>query len=135
MYFTTDMPFRADGVDMKAAPGTLVNLSANVRAQIASLAGRFIPQFCYLGLRTLTGGALTTSPGLRVGTNATHDNVCPIFIPPTSLVIGQIGSFPLKVPLIAPPLDTTDLFLELTQTAVGPSTMTADILLIGLLVG
>jgi hypothetical protein len=132
-FYAPDYPFRVDGFDLKAAPGTTFVLSATLQA--ALVGRRFIPQFCYLHLRTMTGAALTTSPGLRIGTNGTHDNVCPIFIPPTSVVIGQIGAFPLKAPLIAPPIDTTDLILELTQTAVGPTAMTADILLTGILVG
>jgi hypothetical protein len=126
---------RVDGMDMKAAPGATFVLLTAIPPVFAGYVVRFIPQSCYMHLRTMAGGALTTSPGVRVGTNANHNNVCPIWIPPTSLVVGQIGIMPLAVPLIAPPIDTTDLVLELTQTAVGPATMTADILLVGLLVG
>jgi hypothetical protein len=126
-------PFRFDGADMKSAPNTQIIISTALPAEFAGC--RFIPQNAYVHLRAMSGGALTTSPGLRVGTNGTHDNVCPIFIPPTSLFVGQIGTFPLKVPLVAPPVDTTDLILEITQSAVGPTVMLADVLLVGLLVG
>jgi hypothetical protein len=130
-FITGQAIFRSDGIDMLAAPGTTFQI-----VQHALFAGlRFIPQFAYVHLRAMTGGALTTSPGLRVGTNGAHNNVCPIFIPPTTIVVGQIGSMPMATPLVAPPIDTTDLILELTQSAIGPSTMTADILISGILVG
>jgi hypothetical protein len=125
------MTFRGpDAMDMKSAPGTLWAVGTFLGSGM-----RFIPQFAYLFLRAMSGGALTTSPGLRMGTNATHNNLCPIFIPPTSLVINQIGTMPFASPLIAPLIDSVDLVLELTQAAVGPAVMTADILLVGLLVG
>jgi hypothetical protein len=129
------VPFRGpDAMDMKSAPGTLFTLTPG--ATIGLYAGqRYIPQACYLFLRAMSGGALTTSPGLRLGTNANHNNLCPIWIPPTSLVVNQIGSMPFAAPLIAPPIDGSDLILELTQAAGGPAIMTADILLVGLLVG
>jgi hypothetical protein len=132
--FNSRIVFRNEApMDMKGAPGTQVILLA--AGALAALGGRFIPQFCYLYLRSMSGGALTTSPGLRVGTNAAHNNVAPQFIPATTIVVGQIGAMPLASPMIAPPLDTADLILELTQAAIGPSAMTADILLEGLLVG
>lgn len=121
-----------DAMDMKQPPGTVFALST---AAIVLPGIRFVPQACYLFLRAMSGGALTTSPGLRLGTNANHNNLCPIFIPPTSIVVNQIGSMPFATPLMAPPIETTDLFLELTQSAVGPTIMTADILLTGILVG
>jgi hypothetical protein len=120
-----------DAMDMKSPPGTLFAMSS---ASVVLPGTRFIPQFCYLFLRAMSGGALTTSPGLRLGTNANHNNLCPIFIPPTSIVVNQIGTMPFVAVLLAPAIETLDLFLELTQSAVGPATMTADILLTGILV-
>lgn len=127
--------FRApDAMNMKAAPGTTFVL--NTGGTIGGFAGLiFIPQYAFLRLRAMTGPALTTSPGVRVGTNGTHDNVCPIFIPPTTVVVTQVGSVPLKSPLLAPLIDGNDLILEITQSAVGPTTMTADIIVGGLLLG
>ncbi len=129
------LPFRGpDAMDMKSPPGTQFTL--NPGGAIGSYSGlRYIPQACYLFLRSMTGPALTTSPGLRLGTNVNHNNLCPIFIPPTSLVVNQVGVMPFASPLIAPPIDGADLILELTQSAVGPTTMLADILLVGILVG
>lgn len=122
-----------DAMDMKSAPGTLFTI---VPGTVGMFIGqRFIPQFCYLFLRAMSGGALTTSPGLRLGTNVNHNNLCPIFIPPTSLVVNQIGTMPFASPLLAPVIDGSDLILELTQAAVGPTVMLADILLVGILVG
>lgn len=125
--------FRCDGMNLKAAPGTLFVLAEGTLGLYAGL--RFIPQFCYMHLRALSGGALTTGPRMRVGTNANHDNVCPIFTGPLGLLLNQIGSVPLAAPILAPPIDTTDLVFEITQSAVGPAIMAADILLAGLLVG
>lgn len=120
-----------DAMNMLSPAGTLFTLSAT---PVGGSNFRFLPQNCYLFLRAMSGGALTTSPGLRLGTNATHNNLCPIFIPPTSIVVNQIGSMPFASPLIAPSIDTADLILELTQPAVGPTVMTADIILAGILV-
>lgn len=121
-----------DPLDMKAAPGTTFPLSV-VGATLPGT--RFLPQAAYIFLRSMSGGALTTSPGIRLGTNGAHNNLCPIFIPPTNLVINQIGTMPFATPLIAPLIDTVDLFGELTQAAVGPTIMLADIVIAGLLIG
>jgi len=121
-----------DAMDMKSAPGTLFTMSA---AGLVIPGTRFIPQAAYIFCRALSGGALTTSPGLRMGTNASHNNLCPIFIPPTSIVVNQVGTMPFASPLMAPVIQSVDLFLEVTQSAVGPTIMTADVLLVGLLVG
>ncbi len=120
-----------DAMDMKSPPGTLFAMTTAANMLPGT---RFVPQACYLFLRAMTGGALTTSPGLRLGTNGAHNNLCPLFIPPTSIVVNQIGTMPFVTPLLAPQIDGLDLVLELTQSAVGPATMTADILLVGLLV-
>lgn len=130
MIYLPDFPFHLEGIDLKSAPGTLSNLSST-----RFVGMRFIPQFAYVHLRTMPGPALTTSPGIRIGTNGTHNNVCPNFIPPTTIVVGQIGAIALASPLIAPPVDTTDLILEITQSAVGPTTMTGDVLVTGILIG
>lgn len=119
-------------VSMKSAPGTTFQLS-QAHAQYAP--ERFIPQFCYVRLRSMTGPALTTSPTIRIGTNASHNNICPAFTPPTSVQVDTIGSMPLAAPLSAPPIDVSDIILEITQSAVGPTTMLADVLLTGILVG
>jgi hypothetical protein len=120
-----------DAMNMLSPPGTLFTLSP---APVGASNYRFVPQSCYIFLRAMSGGALTTSPGLRLGTNASHNNLCPIFIPPTSIVVNQIGTLPFATPLLAPTLDSADLILELTQSAVGPTIMTADIVLAGILV-
>lgn len=125
--------FRADGVSLLGAPGGQLVLAAAAGGAYAGR--RFIPQHAYICLRAMSGGALTTSPGFRIGTNVNHNNVAPIYIPPTSIVVGAIGEMPLTSPLVAPPIDTADLIAELTQSAVGPTVMTADLLLEGLLVG
>lgn len=125
--------FRADGINCLLTPGSLFTVNLAM-AGIAFGGLRFIPQFAYMHLRTMTG-TLTTSPTFRVGTNATHNNIAPAFTPPTTIVVGQIGAMPLTSPLIAPPITINDIILELTASAVGPSVLTADIILTGLLVG
>ncbi len=119
-------------VSMKSAPGTTIVLGAS-GAQYTNQ--RFIPQFCYTRVRSMTGGALTTSPTIRIGTNGTHDNICPAFTPSTSVQVDMIGAVPFAAPLSAPAIDTSNIVLEITQSAVGPTTMLADILLIGIVVG
>ncbi len=123
----------AENINLKAAPGTLSIVQPRCVFSLAT--PRFIPLFAFVHLRTMTGGALTTSPGIRLGTNANHNDVCPQFIPSTSIAVGQIGSIPLTSPLQAPPISTNDIFVEITQSAIGPTSMTADVLLIGIIVG
>ena len=124
--------FSAFSVSMKSAPGTTFVLCP-ASAQFSS--HRFLPQFCYIRLRSMTGSALSTSPTMRVGTNGTHDNICPAFTPPTSIAVEAIGSMPLTSPLSAPPVDTSSIVFEITASAVGPTTMLADVLLTGILIG
>jgi len=127
------IPVRADNVNLKAAPGTLSAM------QIVSLGAafglRFLPLGAFVHLRTMSGGALTTSPGIRIGTNGTHNDVCPAVIPPTSIVVNQINSLPLASPLQAPPISSADIFVEITQSAIGPTTMTADFVVYGIIIG
>jgi hypothetical protein len=95
---------------------------------------RLLPLFAFVHFRNITG-AITTSPSIRIGTNGTHDNLCPIFTPSTSVATGQVLPIPLASPLIAPAITVSDIVLELQASAVGPTTMIADIILVGLLLG
>lgn len=125
--------FRAEGFSCLAAPGTLFTLNlSSVLTSFGTL--RFIPQHAYLHLRSLTG-TIVTSPGVRIGTNVSHNDIAGQFIPAITVVLGQIGEMPLTSPLIAPPVTTSNIILEITQSAVGPSVMTADVLLTGILIG
>lgn len=134
MSFFAQIPFRSPdaGMNMLAAPNTLFTLAPGTIQ--AFLGKRFIPKTCDLYLRSMTGPALTTSPSLRLGTNGGHTNVCPLFTPPLTIAATQIGAMPFAVPLFAPAIDGSDLILELVSPAVGPTTMLADILLVGYLV-
>lgn len=93
---------------------------------------RWIPQFCYLYLRSLTGGVLTTAPVIRIGSNAAHTNVAPAFAPPLGVAPDVIGLMPLAAPLKAPDIDTLPILFEVQTAAVGPAEMTGDVLLIGI---
>lgn len=127
---------RADSVNLKASPGTLTPLLVGGAAAGNGAFGiRFLPLFAFVHLRTMTGGALTTGPGIRIGTNANHNDVCPAVTAPTSVTVGQIVSLALASPLQAPPIATNDIIVEITQSAVGPTSMTGDFLIFGLIVG
>ena len=134
MTFSGLAVFPVEGFSCKAAPGTTFAICP--AASLGVFIGkRFLPLFCFLHLRTMTGGALTTSPGVRIGTNAAHNNVAPLFTPGTGIAVGVIGAMPLASPMVAPALDSADILLELFAAAVGPTTMTADAYLVGLVVG
>ncbi len=124
--------FSLFSVSMKVAPGTVFVLG-KAGAQYQNQ--RFIPQFPYIRLRSMTGAALTTSPTIKIVTNANHDNICPAFTPSTSVQVETLGLLPLASPLSAPPIDVSDIVLEVTASAVGPTTMLVDVLLLGQLVG
>jgi hypothetical protein len=133
---------RAEGVNLKAAPGT--TFATDALAQVATALAqqqvtgdtlRFIPLHCFAVIRTMTGPALTTAPTIRVGTNATHNNIAPPFTPPVGATVGIVGVLPLASPLSLVPIDSANAFVEVTASAVGPTTMTGDVLVFGLLVG
>lgn len=124
--------YRCDGFNLRAAPGTLFTLVDPAFAAFA--AQRFIPLNCFAHLRTMSGGALATAPAFRIGTNASHNDLCPIFSPPLGVNVGVIGAVPFTSPLVSPSTDVA-VILELTTAAVGPTVMTADVLIYGLIVG
>lgn len=92
---------------------------------------RFIPQFCYLHLRTMSGGALTTAPTVRIGNNVGRNNVAPNFTPPLGVNVDALGVMPLASPLRGLDMADGDLLFEVAVAAVGPSAMTCDVILIG----
>ena len=95
----------------------------------------FLPQFCYVSLRTLVGPALTTAPKIRAGSNAAHNDVAPIFTVPLGASVGVVANLPLVTfPMSPPHVSLADIFLEVTQAAIGPTAMTGDIVIQGLLV-
>lgn len=123
--------YRLDGISFLSAPGTLFTI---ITAGEGIPGQRFLPQNCYMVPRTMTGGALNTAPSMRVGSNVNHDNVAPVFTPATSITVGRILTIPLASPLSAPPINSSSVIFEITASAVGPTTMTGDVLLVGLMV-
>lgn len=122
----------AESVNLKAAPGTTVALTPDPPV-VTSL--RFLPLFVHVHLRTMTGPALTTAPSIKIGTNAGHTNVAPLFTPPLGVNVNAIASIPLASPLAAPQVGTATMFLEVAAAAVGPTTMTGDVIVTGLWIG
>lgn len=121
-----------ENVNLKAAPGTTFALTPN--PPIATNL-RFLPLFVHVHLRTMTGPALTTAPTIRIGTNAAHNNIAPLFTPPLGVNVNAIASIPLASPLAAPMLGVASALLELTVAGVGPTTMTGDVIVTGLQIG
>lgn len=95
----------------------------------------FFPEFCYAVLRSKVGGAVTTTARVRIGGNATHDDVAPLFV----IAAGaQTGAFAMP-PLVTPPyvpvnLRNGPISFEVERAAIGPSELTGDILLVGTMV-
>jgi hypothetical protein len=118
-----------DSVSLLAA-GTVVLVPTGPE----NVGKRFLPQFVYACIRTKVGPAMTTSPTIRVGSDAGHANIAPNFTPPLAVAVGSIASLPLAVPLKAPPIDA-DLVLEIVTGAIGPSELTGDIVLVGVMIG
>jgi hypothetical protein len=124
--------FVVDSANLMAAPGTTFALSPN--PPIATNL-RFVPLFVHVHLRTMTGPALTTAPAIKIGTNAAHNNVAPLFSPPLGVAVNAIASIPLASPLAAPQIGTAAMLVELATAAVGPTAMTGDVMVTGLLIG
>lgn len=95
----------------------------------------FLPLYCFAVLRTLTGPALTTSPKFRIGANANHNDVCPLFTVPLGATVGVVAMVPIvAAPFVPPNVLTVPVSLEVTIAAVGPTAILGDVLVAGLLV-
>jgi hypothetical protein len=92
----------------------------------------FLPVCCYAVLRTLTGPALTTAPKFRIGGNANHNDVVPLFTVPLAATVGQVAMPSVVAPPFQPPnLRNGPLVFEVQTAGVGPTVMLGDLLLIG----
>ena len=123
---------RLAGVNLLAT-GTAVLIPQQLQLDPGELV--FLPQFCYVVLRTKTGPAMTVSPRIRVGANGTHDDVAPLYTVPLG---ANVNVFAL-LPLVAFPFTPVDLraapvLLEVQQAGVGPTALAGDILITGIMV-
>jgi hypothetical protein len=122
---------RISGFNLLAPAGTLIELMPQ-EAQLDPGELSLLPQFVYAVMRARTGGALSVSPKFRIGANATHDDVCPIFTVPLATPLNVFAQLPLVAfPLVPVNLRAGPVFLEITQAGVGPASCTGDILLVG----
>jgi hypothetical protein len=95
----------------------------------------FLPQVCFAVLRTMTGPALTTAPKIRIGGNANHNDVVPLYTVPLAATVGQVAMPSVVAPPFTPPnLRAVDLTLEVNVAGIGPTAMLGDLLLIGFVV-
>jgi hypothetical protein len=95
----------------------------------------FLPQFCYAALRRMAGPALTTAPKIRLGGNANHNDVAPLYTVPIGATLGVVALIPLVgYPLTPVNLATTSIILEVTIAGVGPTLMVGDLVLTGILI-
>jgi hypothetical protein len=122
---------RIPGLNLLAPAGSLFELVPQ-EPQMDPGEMSLLPVQVYAVMRTKTGGALTVSPKFRIGGNATHDDVCPIFTVPLATPLNVFAQLPLVVfPMTPVNLRAGPVFLEITQAGVGPTTCTGDILLAG----
>jgi hypothetical protein len=95
----------------------------------------FLPLACFAVLRTMTGPALTTAPKFRIGGNANHNDVIPLFTVPLAATVGQVAMpSPVAPPFTPPNVRNADLVFEITVAGVGPTAMLGDLLLLGFVV-
>jgi hypothetical protein len=93
------------------------------------------PLFAYAVLRSKAGGAVTTTARIRMGGNATHDDVAPLFVVGAGAAVGAFAMPPLvPAPYVPVNLRATPISFEVERAAIGPSQYTGDILLLGMLV-
>jgi hypothetical protein len=122
---------RASGMSLLAPAGTLIELVPQ-EAQLDPGELILLPQYIYAVMRTRVGAALTVSPKIRIGANATHDDVCPIFTVPLATPLNVFAQLPLAAfPLIPVNMRALPVYVEVTQAGVGPSSCTGDIILVG----
>jgi len=92
----------------------------------------FFPMYSYAILRSKVGGAVTTTARIRIGGNANHDDVMPLFTVPAGAQIGGIAMPPLVVPPFVPPnLRAGPISIEVERGAVGPTELTGEIMIVG----
>lgn len=123
------------GADASAGTYKLtgVNLMATgTTVLVAAVAGkRFIPRDLIVVPRTLTG-TVTSAPQIAVGNNsAAFDNVAAASALP-SVVVDQVYFDAPLVPRKVIDIGTNAIVLKVTA-AVGPSALTADVFLVGVL--
>lgn len=122
---------RISGLNLLSPAGTLIELMPQ-EPPLDPGELSLLPVQVYAVMRTRVGGALTVSPKLRIGGNATHDDVCPIFTVPLATPLNLFAQLPIVAfPLIPVNLRAGPVFLEITQAGVGPTSCTGDILLAG----
>jgi hypothetical protein len=128
-----DLAGRAIGVNLLAT-GTTVLLPTYAPGP-GELEALFFPLFAYAVLRSKVGGAVTTTARVRVGSNGTHDDVMPLFVVPAGAQVGAFAMPPLVAqPFVPPNLRAGPISFEIERAAIGPSELTGDILLIGMVV-
>lgn len=118
----------ARNVDLKVLGNTIV-LPKDLTADNLF----FLPQVCFVTLKTLTGPALTTAPKFKMGGNAGHTDVAALYTVPIGASVGLVAVLPIVNTGNFNPvnLSNTDIVMEVTQAGVGPTVMLGDILLIG----
>ena len=95
----------------------------------------FFPLFSYAILRSKAGPAITLTARIRAGGNGTHDDVMPLFVVPAGAAVGVVAMPPLVVPPFVPPnLRVGPILFEVERGAVGPTTLTGGIMVVGMLV-
>lgn len=104
-------------LNLMATSTTLV-VPANVTGWITELA-ELVP--------TIGTGAITTTPRVRAGSNATHDNVIPL-TDLAALTTGEVWPITLTIPALA---ITDIIYFEVERAAVGPVSLTANVSLNG----
>jgi hypothetical protein len=114
---------RINDVDLLAA-GTQILLAARPGV-------RFLPINAFVHLRTMTGPVLTTAPAFKIGTNAAHTNVAPLFTVPLAVAVDATAPLPLATS-IKPP-QGVDVVLEVATAGVGPTVMVGDLVMLGIL--
>jgi hypothetical protein len=92
----------------------------------------FLPLYCLTVLRTLTGPAMTISPKFRIGANANHNDVCPVFTVPLAAPVGVVAFVPIvAAPFVPPNIRSAGVSIEVTVAAIGPTAILGDVILIG----
>lgn len=106
--------------------GVVSLLSTSVTEIVPANSSGWVTTAVHLFPVTITG-AQATAPIVRLGSNATHDNVAPLF----NLGIGLVVDTQVSITLATTTLQSNPVSFEVQTAGTGPTVLTADVFILG----
>jgi hypothetical protein len=107
--------------------GSLSLLSMGQRLAVPASNLGWVTEFIDIVPDTISGGAQTIAPVIRIGSNATFDNVAPLLNLGTALVVDTV----VPVPLAAAVSQRLAIYVDVQTAGFGPSVLSATVYIAG----